>query len=449
MFFINFVLMKKFPAIIFTAVVFCPSAAMAQLSLPSGLPAVKIDAAASTGLDGGIYVLPSTQGVELRYSSSSPVNWQRFSNLGAAYAEDISDVRHEGNDWIVTLGGDDTGLVVTVAGISHYYWFVNYANHRLELQSLGFAAEQDCDRTSLQPVGQGDRILYYTINGRPEELSREIEIEYTTLRYDENSAQYQPVVTSVQIPYLQSVVAVEAPLCDTDFRMSGDRFLREWDQLQQVTSDRWQTLAVAAETTAVQTERDVPNEQKDSDGLGGSAPCEITFTAVVSDAAMYREWQISDDPEFGIVDYSYNELQIEHTFREQGTHYVRFIADNAEGRCEYIGQTYEVFVGESALRCPNAFTPFTSPGVNDEWRVSYKSLIDYECHIFNKWGTELFNTTDPAIGWDGKYGGKYVPAGTYYYVIRAEGSDGKQYKLSGDINIIGYHGNSSTAADGE
>ena len=34
-------------------------------------------------------------------------------------------------------------------------------------------------------------------------------------------------------------------------------------------------------------------------------------------------------------------------------------------------------------------------------------------------------------------------------MIRAEGSDGKQYKLSGDINIIGYHGNSSTAADGE
>ena len=74
-----------------------------------------------------------------------------------------------------------------------------------------------------------------------------------------------------------------------------------------------------------------------------------------------------------------------------------------------------------------------------------ESLIDFDCHIFNKWGTELFSTTDPSIGWDGKYRGKYVPAGTYYYVIRAEGSDGKKYKLSGDINIIGYHGGSSSS----
>ena len=93
-------------------------------------------------------------------------------------------------------------------------------------------------------------------------------------------------------------------------------------------------------------------------------------------------------------------------------------------------------VGESNLLCPNAFSPQASPGVNDEWKVSYKSIISFECHIFNRWGTELFSFTDPSVGWDGKYKGKYVPAGTYYYVIKARGSDGRDYKLSGDINII-------------
>lgn len=441
--------MKKYPAIILFPATLCALPAYSQLALPAGLDAVKIDVAASTGLDGGVYVLPSSDGVEISYMSASPVIWQRFSNLGAAYSENISDVRHQGDRWSVTLGPDDTGLVATVGGENHYYWFVNYANHRLEVSGLDFAPEQDCDRVSLQPQGRGDRIVYYTINGRPEELSRQIEIEYSTLRYDETAMQYQPASATVDVPYLQSIISVEAPLCDTDFRLSGDRFLRAWGQIQQVNSGQWQTRTVAAETTAVQTERDVPNEQKESEGLGGSAPCEITFTAVVSDAAVFREWQISDDPEFGIIDLSYNDLQIEYTFREQGTHYVRFIADNADGSCQYTGQTYEVFIGESALRCPNAFTPFTSPGVNDEWRVSYKSLIDYECHIFNKWGTQLFSSTDPAQGWDGKYGGKYVPAGTYYYVIIAEGADGKHYKLSGDINIIGYHGGNSSATTPE
>ena len=34
--------------------------------------------------------------------------------------------------------------------------------------------------------------------------------------------------------------------------------------------------------------------------------------------------------------------------------------------------------------------------------------------------------------------GKLVSAGVYFYVIRATGSDGKKYKLSGDINILRY-----------
>jgi hypothetical protein len=31
-----------------------------------------------------------------------------------------------------------------------------------------------------------------------------------------------------------------------------------------------------------------------------------------------------------------------------------------------------------------------------------------------------------------------VGTGVYFYVIRAKGSDGKEYKLSGDINILHY-----------
>lgn len=44
----------------------------------------------------------------------------------------------------------------------------------------------------------------------------------------------------------------------------------------------------------------------------------------------------------------------------------------------------------------------------------------------------------PGKGWDGKYGGKVVPAGVYYYVIKAKGTDGKNYNLSGDINVVNY-----------
>ena len=46
--------------------------------------------------------------------------------------------------------------------------------------------------------------------------------------------------------------------------------------------------------------------------------------------------------------------------------------------------------------------------------------------------------SDPSQGWDGKYKGKYVKSGTYYYVIQARGADGQKYNLKGDINIINY-----------
>ena len=57
--------------------------------------------------------------------------------------------------------------------------------------------------------------------------------------------------------------------------------------------------------------RDNDNEIKDSaDGLGGSAPCDITFEAIVTDAAIFREWQISRSPEFDITENTYSELRL-------------------------------------------------------------------------------------------------------------------------------------------
>ncbi|MDE6488825.1 MAG: gliding motility-associated C-terminal domain-containing protein, partial [Paramuribaculum sp.] len=60
--------------------------------------------------------------------------------------------------------------------------------------------------------------------------------------------------------------------------------------------------------------------------------------------------------------------------------------------------------------------------------------------IFNRWGVKVAEFHDPALGWDGRYNGKLAPAGVYYYVIKAVGSDNKKYNLSGDINIVRYTG---------
>lgn len=215
-------------------------------------------------------------------------------------------------------------------------------------------------------------------------------------------------------------------------------------------TETFETKRVAAITSAIQAERSNDNESGANDGnLGGSAPCEITFTAVPTDVVVFREWQFSTMEDFGDILDRYNQDEFTHTFNEYGTTYVKYVAADASGECTYESDVYTISVGESKLECPNAFSPLNEDGVNDEWKVSYSSLISFECHIFNRWGTKLFSSTNPAEGWDGRYNGKLVKPGVYFYVIKATGADGHKYNLSGDINIVGSRLNPNFGSSAE
>ncbi len=211
-----------------------------------------------------------------------------------------------------------------------------------------------------------------------------------------------------------------------------------------------QPTAVEAYTSATQESRDNSNETgSGNDGLGGSAPAEVEFYAVVTDAAVFTEWQFSTYPDFDDIQLRISDPVTSYTFREQGTTYVRMVGANSDGTCETFGETYEVFVGESQLKCPNAFSPGATPGVNDEWKVSYKSITEFECHIFDRHGRQLAHLTDPSQGWDGKRGGKIVGPGVYFYVIRAKGTDGEKYNLKGNINVVGHKQTKQTSNETE
>lgn len=413
------------------------SHALAGITITGGEHAVFSEKPeSSTGLD-DIFVVYSADGLKASYTSTSgnAVSWSRYSSLGGGYAEPLVCER-DGDTYSITLGSEDMGYIIEDGQSRYYCWVTNYANHRLSLDDVSFDTDQECDRTRLSLTGNAGPVTYYTINGVGKNLSRDIQVEYLTLVYDELSGAYRQVEATETFASLQESFGVTAPLCDTRFSVSGDRFLRFWGEEQSVSTSTYITISVDAHTTAEQQTRDADNEQTvDTGSLGGSAPVVVRFTAAVSDAAIFREWQLSTDGTFEHIDDRYHELEFEYTFRDAGTTYVRFVANNSAATCEYVSDTYDVFIGESALLCPNVFSP-NGDGTNDEWRVSYKSIVDFECHIFNRWGQEMCSFTDPSKGWDGRYGGKYVPSGVYYYVIRATGSDGRKYKLDGDINII-------------
>lgn len=407
---------------------------------------VTIKPEANTGLN-DIFVVFNTAGSRASYTAANAdARWLKYSNLGGGYAQEAAAVR-DGSVLSIDLESSDMGYIIEDGATRYYFWVTNYANHYPSLQALTFAPEQDCDRARLQLQGDAGHITYYTINGQGRQLDRQLIVTYYTLAYDESAETYVQSQAEASLQYIDGTFGVEAPYCDTEFTLSADRFLRAWGLLEKVTSDTFVTTAVDAHVSAIQDERDNDNEQDGSaEGLGGSGPVDIDFKAAVTDAAIFREWEMSRDPNFEVIDDRYQQLDFSYTFKENGTTYVRFVADNANGTCPYVSETFEVFVSESDLKCPNAFSPGASEGVNDEWKVSYKSLVSFECHIFNRWGQKMATLTDPSQGWDGKYNGKFVPAGAYYYVIKATGSDGKKYNKSGDINIVR---SSSNRAPGE
>lgn len=91
---------------------------------------------------------------------------------------------------------------------------------------------------------------------------------------------------------------------------------------------------------------------------------------------------------------------------------------------------------------PNAFTP-NGDGQNDLFIPRGRCFVErIEFQVFNRWGQLVFETSDPAIEWDGRnLGGEPLPSGTYHYIAkifeqRLEGVTVSTEPVSGFIELF-------------
>ncbi|MDX2249587.1 MAG: gliding motility-associated C-terminal domain-containing protein [Bacteroidia bacterium] len=67
---------------------------------------------------------------------------------------------------------------------------------------------------------------------------------------------------------------------------------------------------------------------------------------------------------------------------------------------------------------PTGFTP-NGDGVNELMTVGYQCGFEvYSLHIYNRWGQEVFVSSNPDEAWDGRTGGRSNPEGVYIWVLR-------------------------------
>lgn len=396
-----------------------------------------------------IYVLHNTDGVSMTFNSSTGerARWENYDEQGASYPSPISGIRWDGMGTTLDRIIPNIGYIITEGTTPFYCWVVNYADYEMELNGMSLNNEAPCDLLTINIDGHAAAIPYYEINGVRQVLDREIKLTYNTLVWNEDEESWgDPIEVVDTFPALDQGVEIVPPLCNTSFLLKGDRFLKVWPTEQVADSIEYQAKAVNCVSTAYYLDDegnylldDHDNKMKlDGELSGGSAPVRILFTGYPTDGVAYRLWEIARDQDFEDVILQFYQDEVDYTFMDAGNYYVRYMVANDDGSCKNYADTYTINVSESSLGLgqrrdlPNVLSP------GSVWKVPHKSIVEFHCWIFNRWGNLVYEFTDPEGGWDGTYRGKPVDTGVYYCLVTALGSDGVKYKLRGDISILRY-----------
>jgi gliding motility-associated-like protein len=85
---------------------------------------------------------------------------------------------------------------------------------------------------------------------------------------------------------------------------------------------------------------------------------------------------------------------------------------------------------------PNAFAP-TGNNRNERFVIQGSGIRTFEMRVFNRWGQQIFHTTDINNSWDGTFNGELVPMASYVYIITYTGYDSnRSYEERGTVNVI-------------
>lgn len=322
------------------------------------------------------------------------------------------------------------------------------------IDDLDFTVETSCDNTILHVTGSlGARAHTYSLSYNA--------LAWNTEAWVDSAAQMTGTLApTIVLPPLYGATTIS--LCyDSDIRTALGLDSACVDV--EVTAD--EIKAVKMELTSLATARGVEGEKSNErnrptsqtliQGSEYSGPLEVAFYSNPTPAAQFFRWTIYQSTDILVTR---TDQDIRYTFSEPGTYRVVCKVNNAS--CESDSSEVTVAISESYLAVPNVFTP-NGDGKNDEFRVAYRSLKEFHCWVYNRWGKLVYEWTDPAKGWDGTINGRPAAEGAYFYVIRALGTDAAKnasyvgikavyqkrklnadesvigvYQLSGDINLI-------------
>jgi gliding motility-associated-like protein len=275
--------------------------------------------------------------------------------------------------------------------------------------------------------------------------------EYSVLVTDANGCEYISVVILGAPNPIQTNISVDAASCgdnDGSADVGGTSggtspYTYSWLGTGQVGNSANNlsagnyTLQITDSNGCTATENfsvneiNFPNASFTASSIEGPQPLTVTFSNNSSNGDEFF-WDFAD----GNTENTDNIGSVINTFENDGSYDVMLVV-TSPGGC--VDTTYvNVFVySDSFLSFPNVFTPNPDTDNMTFKPITALQLRNYELIIFDRWGTELFRTSDTSRGWTGKdEGGTEMAEGTYFYVVEAEGYDGKKYDKGGHLTLL-------------
>lgn len=152
--------------------------------------------------------------------------------------------------------------------------------------------------------------------------------------------------------------------------------------------------------------------------------------------------------DFGDGTYS-TELNPSHQYTVEGLYDVKLIAYSSQMCTDSILKSEEVEVsGAGYIKYPNAFIPTDeSPSdgsypvpddMNNVFHPIWFGVKEYDLWIFNRWGEQLFHSTDVNVGWNGRYAneGKELGQDVYFWKAKGKFENNTPFKIAGDVTLI-------------
>lgn len=341
--------------------------------------------------------------------------------------------------WVIDNPAAGYGYFVEYTGeLPEYTYLIDYAQHKPQWQTIAVDAvpADPCSKVRLRLEGQPapTQMVYYTPSGVRKVLPFRAELRYQSLVWQEEQRVFVPQSLVREVEYTDTEIEYEASLADTAYSLAKDL----WAEALGLTTQPLASTVI--ESSRIEAHAGIELEQTtgEVDRQQLSAPSTLRLWARGNEPATAKyQWRIERlTPEGSTPVLSYTGQEVEHTLTESGRYRISLECLSRDARCSDNSFEEEVRITESALELPNAFTPGSTPGINDIFRALHRSLVSFQAKVFSASGQELYRWTDPNQGWDGTYRGQLVPTGAYYYAVDAVGADGIRYEKRGVVHVL-------------